>query len=572
MSCCLDFARRSVLRRVVFFALVFSLTGCTGFEIDQSYEKCAIASVSPLATQVGLDVFRQGGNAIDAGVAVAFTLAVVYPQAGNIGGGGFALIRNARSGKIESLDFRETAPAAATAEMYLDSSGNVVKDASITGALAAGVPGSVAGLHELWQRYGSLPWEQLLRYAIRYADSGFVVGSHLASAVEKRTSDFQKFPESAKLFLPGNKPLAAGDTLIQQDLGVSLRMIADEGPDAFYRGLIADKIDSCMKKYGGRITKDDLAAYRPLWREPAHFTFDSLDIYTMAPPSSAGVVVGQILKLLQPFSFSRYTAKSPEYIHLFAEAARLAYADRAQHLGDPAFYKQPDGLLSDVYLSRRRTLINPGHATPSSAVSSGNPLPGVEESPQTTHFSVCDSAGNMLAITFTLNTSFGSALIVDEAGFLLNNEMDDFSLKPGVPNAYGLVGSEANKIEPGKRMLSSMSPTLVLKGGQPFMALGSPGGSRITTTVAEAIINISRFRMTINEAVDAPRYHHQWLPDRLALEKGKFDISTIQALITMGYEVAEQDDWGDLHIVQYQPNGLLQAASDYRNGGKASGF
>ncbi|RME21253.1 MAG: gamma-glutamyltransferase, partial [Candidatus Zixiibacteriota bacterium] len=364
-------------------------------------------------------------------------------------------------------------PAAATETMYLDSNGNVVPGSSTFGARSVGVPGTVAGLRALWQQYGTMPWGDLVRPAAQLADSGFVVDSFLAADLAADKDSMTAFPATAAIFYPDGRPLAAGQRLIQKDLAATLFAIADEGPEVFYQGRIAALIDSCMKQYGGLITREDLAAYHPVWREPIHVRFDGVDIYSMAPPSSGGIVIGQILGLLEPFDFSRYTPTSPEYIHLFTEAARLAFADRAEHLGDPDFWKIPYGLLDSGYLAERRKLIDPEAAGSSEQVTAGNPFPF--EHNQTTHFSVADNEGNMVAVTYTLNGSFGSRLTVPGAGFLLNNEMDDFAVKPGVPNKYGLVGGEANKIEPGKRMLSSMSPTIVLKDEKPFLVLGSPG-------------------------------------------------------------------------------------------------
>ena len=342
-----------------------------------------------------------------------------------------------------------------------------------------------------------------------------------------------------------------------------------DGPDTFYKGEIARLIVKTMADNGGLITQQDLQEYNIKWREPIKFRFDSLEIYSMAPPSSGGFVIGQILKMLEPFDFSKYFYNSPEYIHLFCEASRKAFADRSVHLGDPDFFNIAEGLLDDDYLAERRNKMDTLRITPMEQVVPGTP--GLNESDQTTHFSVADNKGNMIALTYTINSSYGSGLVIDSAGFLMNNEMDDFSIKPGSPNLYGLIGGEANKIEPGKRMLSSMSPTLVFKDSNPYMILGSPGGSKIITTVAQAIINYSRFNHGVEETVNLPRFHHQWLPDILYLEENSFDIITKQKLISRGYDIKERSKYGDLQMIIYD-NSFMTTASDSRNQGKGSGF
>ena len=545
--------------------------GCDGLRVTEFSENGAVASASPIASEIGRQVFEAGGTAFDVAVAVGFALAVTYPEAGNLGGGGFAVMRDGTSGEIVTLDFRETAPAAATEKMYLDDTGAVIENRSTTGALACGVPGTVAGLHAIWERYGTLPWEDLVMLSANLADSGFVVDEYLTGRLVKHARDLRAFPSSEKLFYPNGRTPQPGDRMRLGDLAGSLYAIAAEGPDAFYSGSIAEKIVATMQAEGGLITADDLAAYRVHWRQPISFTFDSLEIWSMGPPSSGGIVLGQILKLLEPFDLTPYTPGSPEYIHLFCEAARLAYADRAEHMGDPDFWDVPEkGLLDDRYLMQRRQQIDPNHANQSADVTAGHPE--VFESDQTTHYSVCDARGNMVAITTTLNAPFGCKLAVDGAGFLLNDEMDDFSAKPGHPNRYGLVGSEANKIEPGKRMLSSMTPTLILKRGKPVMVLGSPGGSKIITTVAEAIVGFSRFGLSPDEIVRQPRFHHQWLPDEVLLEEGKFDVATVQRLIRYGHDVKERPPYGDLQIIYIQTSGLLSGASDPRGDGAPAGF
>lgn len=559
------------LRRLIIFIILTALVySCGAFKVTQYYEKGALATGTPLATEIGRNIFARGGNAFDVAVAVGFAMAVVYPEAGNVGGGGFAIIREGNSGLIKALDFREVAPSAATEKMYLDSAGEVTENLSTYGARAVGVPGTVAGLYELWQKRGRLAWEELVRAAADLADTGFIVDAYLAGKLYENKDQLTGFPETSEIFCPRGEPLKAGERLVLKDLASTLYIVAAEGPAGFYEGLIADKIDTCMKIYGGLITKEDLAAYKPVWREPLHFCFDSLDIYSMPPPSSGGIALGQILKIVGPHDFSLLTVDSPDYIHLFCEAARRAFADRSQYLGDPAFYQIPSRLLDEAYLAKRRETITMGHASNSQLVGPG--LPYSHESNQTTHFSVCDHEGNMVALTYTLNTNFGSKLVVRGAGFLLNNQMDDFALKPGHPNTYGLVGAEANKVEPGKRMLSSMAPTLVLKNQKPFLILGSRGGSKIITTVAQVILNMTRFGLNPVEAVNQPRVHHQWLPDKITLEKNGYSVKVKQTLIRYGHNIEEEAPDGDVQLIHIDPLGLMTAASDLRRQGCSDGY
>ncbi|MBI5267816.1 MAG: gamma-glutamyltransferase [candidate division Zixibacteria bacterium] len=561
----------SVILSLLGVTLTLLWVGCSGVAVKKMYTRGALSTVSPLATQVGERIFARGGNAIDVAVATAFALSVVYPPAGNIGGGGFALVRNGKTGEIVSLDFRETAPAAADEKMFLDSTGQVIPSASTLGAKAAGVPGTVAGLHALWKKYGSLPWSDLVAPAVQHAENGFVVNDKLAERFAEDSARLRHFDETTEIFAHSGFP-RAGDTLVQKDLGRTLRMIGSDGPDAFYRGEIAERIVACMQQHGGLITADDLAGYVTEWRQPLRFTFDSLEVVSMGPPSSGGICLGQMLKLIEPYSFGRWSPSSPEYVHLVCEAARLSYADRATHLGDPAFYPVPDKLLDSAYLSSRRALIPKDRAGSSESVSAGY-LSG-RESSNTTHISVADAKGNVVVLTYTLNDTFGSCLVVRGTGFLLNNEMDDFSIKPGVPNIYGLIGGEANKIEPGKRMLSSMAPTIILKQGRPLLALGTPGGSKIITTIAETVLNITRFHLSPPDAVAHARFHHQWQPDVISFERGQHDYApeTKQALVQMGYRLDEKDPWGDVNLIAFEPSGVMLPVADWRYGGRAGGY
>jgi len=562
------FRRFGLLAATAVFCFV-ALLGCGGVGMSNLYDNGAVATSSAIATEVGIGILNEGGTAVDAAIAVAFTLAVVHPEAGNIGGGGFAVVYDSETRAVRALDFRETAPAAASGDMYLDDTGAVIPGLSTHGALAVGVPGTVAGLHELWKKHGTMTWERLVQPVAELADTGFIVDEYLSRQITRHRDGLAAFESSAAIFLPGGRPLSTGDRLQIPDLAKTLYIISSEGPEGFYAGETADKLVATMAKHGGIITAEDLAGYEPIWRTAVRFEFDSLQIYSMPPPSSGGICLGQILKLLEEFDFSRLSPKSPKYVHLFAEAARLAYADRAVHLGDPDFFDVPTGFLDDAYLKGRRQLIDTLAAGNSDNVGEG--VPGAE-STETTHFSILDADGNAVSLTYTLNTGFGSKLVVDGAGFLLNNEMDDFTSKPGVPNTYGLIQGESNKIEPGKRMLSSMSPTIIMRDGEPVMVVGSPGGGRIITSVAQTIINVTRFGMDIDEAVNHPRFHHQYRPDMIYLEQDGYDINLKQALIGMGHNINECAPYSDVQAILRDENGLISAASDLRGNGLSAGY
>ncbi len=549
--------------------LPFFVIGCENAAVTSYYEKGALATASPIATRVGEQVFARGGNAFDVAVAVGFALAVVHPEAGNIGGGGFAVIRDASTKEIKALDFREKAPLASSEKMYLDSLGDPVKDMSTVGAFACGVPGTVAGLYELWQKHGSMKWPELISYAVLLADSGFILNAYQAESFEKYKDRLSAFDESSRLFYPNAKIWQEGDNFVNRQLGQTLAKIANEGPESFYSGDIADSIVATVKRYGGLFSHEDLASYQIKWRQPVSFKFDSLQIYSMPPPSSGGLIMGQILKFIEADDFSKYEAGSIEYIHLFCESARLAFADRSEYLGDPDFYNIPFDLLDSAYISSRRQLINLNQVNSSLEI-----LPGImpsRESGQTTHYSVVDARGNMVSVTYTLNSAYGSKMTVNGCGFLLNNEMDDFAIAPGVANLYGLVGGEANKIEPAKRMLSSMSPTIVLKNDKPFLILGSRGGSEIITAVAQLLINFSRFNLSLEKSLSQPRFHHQWLPDNIVLEEKSFDINLKQGLLKLGHIIKEADMLSEIHAVYINDQGLMTAAADRRGPGSAGG-
>lgn len=529
-----------------------------------------VASADSLATEAGLQILKEGGNAVDAAVAVGFALAVTHPAAGNIGGGGFALLYNVDSARVFALDFRETAPEAASRNMYLNNTGEVIEGQSIGGFKAAGTPGTVAGLLEMLDKYGSMSRDKVLAPAIQIARNGFVVDSALAEQFILYTKDFQQYESTRRYFLVGGKAPGSCDTLIQSDLANVLQLISDKGRAGFYQGEVADRLAEQMKKNGGLITLRDLADYQPVWRDPVHVDFAQLKIYSMSPPSSGGVVMGEIIGMLSNFQIAGRQPTDPEYIHLFIESSRLAYADRASYLGDPDIWYNPtELLLSPEYLYSRSRQIDTARTTPSIRVK-----PGLEvmESDNTTHFCVADSLGNAVSLTYTINSSFGCKEVVDGLGFFMNNEMDDFSIKPGVPNQFGLVGGEANAIAPRKRMLSSMSPTIVFYGDKPMMLVGTPGGSKIITAVTSTILNYFGFGMSLDSAINVPHYHHQWLPDMVYYESGAFNAQQIAALDSMGHHLQERSDWGDLQAIVIQPDGSFIGASDHRGNGYAGGF
>lgn len=521
-------------------------------------------STSDLADAVGQKVLEDGGNAVDAAVAVGYALAVTHPSCGNIGGGGFALIHMA-DGTNAALDFREKAPLAATRNMYLDEAGNVIPDASLVGYKAAGVPGSVAGMSAMLDKYGSKKLAELVQPAIELADKGFAVSHHEGYIMKQHEGLFNKFASSQKYFLHNDKTAyKEGELFRQKDLAKTLKLIAKEGPDAFYKGKIADMIAADMEKNGGLITKADLEQYKAVWREPVESTYRGYGIISMCPPSSGGIHIAQILNIMENADVAKMGPGSAEKIHLMAEAMRYAYADRSQYLGDPDFVDVPQAALtSKEYAKQIFAKIAPDKAAPSSQVRPGLELP---EGTHTTHYSVADKFGNAVSVTYTINSLYGSGACVDGAGFLLNNEMDDFAAKAGVPNQFGLVGSDANCIQPEKRPLSSMSPSIVTKDGQLYMVVGSPGGSRIITTVLQVISNVIDHNMDISEAVSYPRIHMQWLPDEIRIERNGVSVDAIAKLKAMGYELKVKDLMGDVNaIVIDRENGVFYGSHDPRS-------
>ena len=529
-----------------------------------------VATTDRVASEIGAEILRRGGNAVDATVATHFALAVVNPEAGNIGGGGFLVVRMA-DGTTASLDFRETAPLAATHDMYLNEAGELT-ERSLVGHLAAGVPGSVAGMWEAHQRFGTLPWNELLEPAINLAE-GIVVHERLATSLQSYEERLRRFPATAAAFLPGGRAPRVGDRLVQRDLAETLRRIASEGKEGFYGGRTAELVEREMERGDGLITEEDLARYEAVWREPVTFSYRSHSVISMPPPSSGGATMAAILNILEGYNLDALGWHSAEHIHLWTEATRRAYADRNAYLADPDFVPQPlPRMASAEYAAERRAGIDPDRATPSAQVAPGlGPVP--DEGENTTHYSIMDEAGNAVAVTTTINSLYGNLVTVEGAGFLLNNEMDDFAAKPGTPNQFGLVQGEANAIEPGKRMLSAMTPTIVLDPNDRIRLItGTPGGSTIITTIAQIVANVVDWDMDLSEAMAAPRLHHQHLPDVLRYEHNGLEPEVVTALRAMGHEVEERRGYqGDVQSILVLPDGVLAGVSDPRRGGAAVG-
>ena len=521
-----------------------------------------VASQEALASDIGLQILKEGGNAVDAGVAVGFALAVTLPRAGNIGGGGFMMIYDAKQDKTIALDYREKAPLNATRDMYLDKEGNAVSDLSRYHGLAVGVPGTVAGLLKALEEHGTMSREQVMAPAIALAENGIEVTPGLSQSLEALSDRLQKWPATKKIFFkPDGSAYQPGERLKQPELARSLKLIAVQGADGFYKGETARKLVKAVNEAGGIMSLQDLTNYEAIAREPVKGNYRGYEIVSMPPPSSGGIHIIQILNILEGYPLKDYGQNSAQTIHLMAEAMQLAYADRAEYLGDSDFIDVPaSGLTSQAYADKLRTLIDPNKATPASTIKANNPLP--YESDQTTHFSVVDKDGNAVANTYTLNFSYGTGLVAEGTGILLNNEMDDFSAKPGVPNGYGLLGGDANAVEANKRPLSSMSPTLVFKDNKPYIVTGSPGGSRIITTVTQVISNVIDHDMNIAEATHAPRIHDQWLPDEIRIEKA-LNIDTVRKLESMGHKVSPQATMGSTQSIMVTPDGVY-GSSDPR--------
>lgn len=562
-----------LIRRTLpfFILLLFSVNLFAASPAVVRGSEGVVASRSALASEVGVEIMKAGGNAIDAAVAVGFALAVTYPSAGNLGGGGF-MVGYTEKGEKFALDFREKAPALAHQDMFLDASGEVVKGLSTKSLLAVGVPGSVAGLLEALEKHGTLSVAQVLAPAIKLAEDGFPLNYDIARQFKKYLPVMKAYPASWKKFTQAGKPYQAGEIWKQPLLAKTLKRIAAQGRAGFYQGPTADLLVSQMQRGGGLISKQDLKDYNVVWRKPVQGQYRGYEVLGMPPPSSGGVLVQQILNTLEPYDVGALKWGSTELIHLMVEAQRRAFADRAEHLGDADFYPVPvSQLTSKAYARQRFADFNSDRASDSDAISPGKAGPA--ESLETTHYSVMDRRGNSISVTTTLNLGYGNKVVVEGAGFLLNNEMDDFSAKPGSPNAYGLLGSQANAIEGGKRMLSSMSPTIVLKDGKPFLVTGSPGGSTIINTTLQVLVNVIDHGMPLNDAVALPRFHHQWKPNRIVFEPYSISVDAQRRLTEMNHRALTESSWlmGDANSVMIK-DGVLMGMSDPRSEGGAAAF
>lgn len=534
-------------------------------------KKGMVVSTHPLASEIGRSILQKGGNAIDAAIAVNFALAVCHPSAGNIGGGGFMVYRNAK-GKVFALDYREKAPLASSKDMYLDASGNVIPEKSFVGIFSVGVPGTVAGMDEMHRKFGSLPWKVLIQPAVDLARNGHLLTFREANGLNANKSDFIKEnKDHSYLINPNNIDWRKDDLLIQEDLANTLERILTHKSKGFYQGKTAELIINEMRRHHGIITQKDLGSYQAVWRKPIVQSYKNLQIIGMPPPSSGGIALAQLMGMVEKYPLSTWGAASDSTVQLMIEAERRVFADRAKWLGDPDFVQVPiKSLVDSAYIQNRISSMDFVKATPSSAISAGQ-FAGYE-SPETTHYSIVDEAGNAVSITTTLNNSYGSKVFVGGAGFLLNDEMDDFSAKAGAPNLYGFLGSKANEIQPNKRMLSSMTPTIITENGQLKMVVGTPGGSTIITSVFQVVLNALEFGMNMQQAVEYPRFHQQWKPEHTRIEPNRLSLTQMERLKKKGYEFTNSASIGLVEAILVLPSGHLQGGADSRGDDTALGL
>ena len=544
-------------------SLSFLLSGCN----KTKDIKAAVVSARKEASDIGITILNKGGSAFDAMIATDLALTVCFPNAGNISGGGFLVYRTA-SGEVGSLDYREKAPLNAFEKMYLDENGDVIPEKSTLGGLAVGVPGTVAGLAEIHSKFGTLPWEDLVKPAIDLAMNGYIVTEKQERSFRNKKDDFIKINGENTFYAQDFK---AGDTVKNIALAETLKRISKFGAKGFYEGPVAESLIKRVREAGGIITHEDLIKYKPVWRKPLNFKYKNLNIYSMGPPSSGGVCLGQILKMIEPYNIGQYYHNSEKAIQLIVEAERRSYSDRSKHLGDPDFNKIPyNQIISNKYLNNRMKSFSFDLASQSKDIQAGKI--SWTESEETTHYSILDQKGNAISVTTTLNGSYGSKVFVEDGGYFLNNEMDDFSIKPGFANMFGLIGSEANSIKPEKRMLSSMTPTIVMKDNKLYMILGTPGGSTIITSVLQTILNVFEFGMDIQSAINAPRFHHQWLPEKIEFENGVFDEVSMKKLQEKGYDIKQDYTRviGRVDAILISKNGIITTGADPRGDDKAS--